>query len=124
MLEEAFRRLDFETLITLPPEIPPRSPRSQDTPLHKAAWEGVYDAVLDFLDAGAPVDAVNSRGATPLHKAAARGHLSAVNLLVDAGADVWLKDADGRTPLDWARLTRHHRVANSLERKMAAEEIV
>ena len=80
-----------------------------DTPLHLAAAGLRYDAARALLAAGAPVNAVNRRGATALHYAcdprpsspawdpAAQRRI--IDLLVSAGATVGHPDRGGVTPL-------------------------
>jgi len=80
-----------------------------DTPLHLAAAGLRYDAARVLLAAGAPVNAVNRRGAAALHYACDPRPLSSVwdpdaqrrliELLVSAGATVGQPDRGGVTPL-------------------------
>jgi ankyrin repeat protein len=80
-----------------------------DTPLHLAAAALRYDAARALLAAGAPVNAVNRRGAAALHYACDPRPLSSrwdpdtqrrfIELLVSAGATVDLPDRGGVTPL-------------------------
>lgn len=64
------------------------------TALHLAAARGHAHLVPILTDAGADVQAVDTRGTTPLYAAAARGDLATVRALLDAGAhpdgpDAW-----------------------------------
>ena len=80
-----------------------------DTPLHLAAAALRYDAARALLAAGAPVNAVNRRGAAALHYACDPRPLSSrwdpdtqrrfIELLVSAGATVDRPDRGGVTPL-------------------------
>jgi ankyrin repeat protein len=80
-----------------------------DTPLHLAAARRQYEAARALLAAGAPVNAVNRRGAAALHYACDSRPLSptwdpdaqrrVIELLVSAGATVDLPDRGGVTPL-------------------------
>ena len=80
-----------------------------DTPLHLAAAGLRYDAARVLLAAGAPVNAVNRRGAAALHYACDPRPLSPtwdpdaqrrlIELLVSAGATVGQPDRGGVTPL-------------------------
>jgi ankyrin repeat protein len=80
-----------------------------DTPLHLAAAGLRYDAASALLVAGAPVNAVNRRGAAPLHYACDPRPQSPtwdpatqrriIELLVSAGAAVDQTDRGGVTPL-------------------------
>jgi len=74
------------------------------TALHHAATEGPLEMVRDLLDAGAKVNAQDSRGFTPLTMALAADHQDAgvVRLLIERGADVNSRAGTGETPLDWA----------------------
>ena len=71
-------------------------------PIHRAAIRGNIEAVKQYLDDGADVNAKYGGGWTPLHHSAEAGHKEIVELLIDAGADVNVKDLFGETPLDWA----------------------
>jgi ankyrin repeat protein len=80
-----------------------------DTPLHLAAARRQYEAARALLAAGAPVNAVNRRGAAALHYACDSRPLSptwdpdaqrrVIELLVSAGATVDQPDRGGVTPL-------------------------
>jgi ankyrin repeat protein len=80
-----------------------------DTPPHLAAAGLHHDAAHALLAVGAPVDAVNRRGATALHYACDPRPLSPtwdpavqrqiIDLLVSAGATVDHPDRGGVTPL-------------------------
>jgi ankyrin repeat protein len=87
-----------------------------DTPLHLAAAGLRYDAARALLAAGAPVGAVNRRGATALHYACDPRPLSppwnppaqrrVIDLLVSSGAAVDQPDRGGVTPLHRAVRSR------------------
>jgi ankyrin repeat protein len=80
-----------------------------DTPLHLAAARLGYEPARALLAAGAPVNAVNRRGAAALHYACDSRPLSprwdpdaqrrVIELLVSAGATVDQPDRGGVTPL-------------------------
>lgn len=74
------------------------------TALHHAATDGPVEMVRDLLDAGADINAKDSRGFTPLTLAIAADHQDSgiVRLLIDHGADVNARAGTGETPLDWA----------------------
>lgn len=67
--------------------------------LHRAAAAG-HDAVITALaQAGADVDASDSRGMRPIDHAARHGHVDAIQALVLVGAAVDAPSAGGSTPL-------------------------
>ncbi len=64
-----------------------------------AAEKGHMDIVKLFLDKGADVNAIDTRGGTALIFTAYSGHLDVIKLLFDKGADVNAKSSDGLTAL-------------------------
>src|SRR5262245_52475517 len=72
-----------------------------DQPIHHAARNGDTEVVRLLIEAGADVNARNTRGHTVLYCAGGHGHLGTVRLLLGAGAD---RDAkftrDGKTLLE------------------------
>ncbi|MCB9493206.1 MAG: ankyrin repeat domain-containing protein [Epsilonproteobacteria bacterium] len=56
--------------------------RSGDTLLHDAAWNGLLDVVIDLINKGLEVGAVNARGKTPLHHAIINGQNDVFEYLV------------------------------------------
>jgi ankyrin repeat protein len=101
----AAQRMDEDLFV---PELPHQLYRG-DTPLHLAAAGLRYDAARALLAAGAPVNAVNRRGATALHYTCDPRPLSPtwdppaqrrlIDLLISAGATVDHPDRGGVTPL-------------------------
>jgi ankyrin repeat protein len=101
----AARRMDEDLFVA---ELPHQLYRG-DTPLHLAAAGLRFDAARALLAVGAPVNAVNRRGATPLLYACDPRPLSPtwdpgtqrriIDLLVSAGATVDQPDRGGVTPL-------------------------
>jgi hypothetical protein len=101
----ATQRMDEDLLVA---EVPHWLYRG-DTPLHLAAAGLRYDAARALLTAGAPVNAVNRRGAAALHYACDPRPLSpawnppaqrrVIDLLVSSGAAVDQPDRGGVTPL-------------------------
>jgi ankyrin repeat protein len=81
---------------------PPNS--SNITALHNAAAFGPAESVRELLNAGANVNAQDSRKLAPLSFALATEYpsLDIVRTLIRAEADVNLADNNGDTPLDWA----------------------
>ena len=72
------------------------------TPLHQAAFGGHKEVVLVLLDAGCPIDVVDSTGGNVLHAALRGGHVDLIGLFVEHGLDVNRGDPDGYTPLHYA----------------------
>lgn len=74
------------------------------TVLHYAAAFGPVESVRYLLEAGAEVNARDSRSLTPLSFALATEYpsLDIIRTLLRAGADVNVADNNGDTPLDWA----------------------
>jgi ankyrin repeat protein len=101
----ATRRMDEDLFVA---ELPHQLYRG-DTPLHLAAAGLRFDAARALLAVGAPVNAVNRRGATPLLYACDPRPLSRtwdpgtqrriIDLLVSAGVTVDQPDRGGVTPL-------------------------
>jgi ankyrin repeat protein len=77
---------------------------SKMTALHTAAAFGPVESGRELLNAGANVNAQDSRKLAPLSFALATEYpsLDIVRTLIRAGADVNLADNYGDTPLDWA----------------------
>lgn len=74
------------------------------SPLHRAAYLGLSQAVRSLITYGANEDAVDEDGETPMHKAVREGHLATAEVLVRIG-DVNALSNEGMTPLHWACLT-------------------
>jgi ankyrin repeat protein len=75
------------------------------TPLMIAAAVGTPELVKTLLDAGANVNAKDSRNMTPLMFAVAKNHQdpAVIRLLIDRGADLTVQSNVGETAADWAR---------------------
>ncbi len=89
------------------------------TPLHLAAWNGQSDCVRALLQAGADVNARNTRkwgasGLTALHYAANEGWSDCLRLLLEAGAQVDAGARDGETPLHHAARRGHADILRQL----------
>ena len=87
-------------------ERPERPTEAKGTPLHYAAFYGLYDVVM-FLIAEHSQD-VNARGlddeTTPLHVALSCRHVDVAQLLLDHGADTKAEDGEKRNPLHLASI--------------------
>ena len=71
--------------------------------LHLAVRNGTVAVIALLLDAGADLNAEDSRGNTPLHYAVAReGSRELVRLLLDRGALAYARNAKSQTPADVA----------------------
>ncbi len=68
---------------------------------HKTEAEAIA-AIQLCLDAGADINAADTRGQTALHGAALKGYDQVVQFLADHGARIDVKDRRGFTPLDVA----------------------
>lgn len=77
-------------------------------PLVLAAANGHKEMVAMFLDAGAQIDAANSRRQTASHCAAEIGHADVFELLIARGADLSLRDDLHQTAVQIALLSRFH----------------
>jgi Ankyrin repeats (3 copies) len=73
-----------------------------------------------LLDAGAIVDAPDSRGMTALMWAASRGKKEAVTILLEHGANPTLRDDSGRTPAAMTGNSKEAADLNALLEKAAA----
>lgn len=88
------------------------------TPLHRAAAFGPLEMVRDLLQAGADVNARDSRALTPLIFAVATDYADPriVQALIQAGADVNAHDNTGETALDWAEKFGYPQVIAALQK--------
>jgi ankyrin repeat protein len=100
--------------------------RLKVTALHNAAAFGPVDMVRSLLNAGARVDARDSRNLTPLFFALATEYpsIEMVQTLLRAGADVNARDKTGETPLDWAEKFGDPQVIGVLKNSGAKKGII
>jgi hypothetical protein len=83
--------------------------------LHRAAYLGETEQVLDLLRSGVAVEATDARGFTPLLEAIWAGQLGAVKALLDHGADLNVTVPDlAWTPLDEAARFGHNDIVDVL----------
>ncbi|GGP26956.1 ankyrin repeat domain-containing protein [Silvimonas amylolytica] len=81
----------------------------------RAVSQGNISAVLLFLEAGLPVDHLETEGQwTPLIRAAFEGRSEMALLLLQHGANIHAADRDGYTALHWAALTGHEEIIQLL----------
>jgi cytohesin len=83
------------------------------TPLHRAAYLGLHEAVKSLLSYGTDPVVCDQQRETPLHKAARQGHLDVATTLAPL-SDVNTASADGMTPLHWACVTGNAEMVNLL----------
>ena len=70
-----------------------------DISLHKSIKEGDVQAAIEFLAAGADVNAKDERGETAIFSAVIGGYTELVKMLINKGADVNVKNKAGFTSL-------------------------
>jgi len=78
-----------------------------------------YEAVLEFLKRGIPLNMKDHEGRTPLHMAAWYGQMTIAEFLISQGADINNKDKEGKTPLHMAAWYGHPDTASLLIEKGA-----
>ncbi|NOY37260.1 MAG: hypothetical protein GXO83_06760 [Chlorobi bacterium] len=84
-----------------------------------AAYLGLDDEVLRFLNQGAYINTTTMSGNSPLLMASGQGHISTVRILVLNGADIEQDNSEGIFPLLQATLSNHIEVAEFLINKGA-----
>lgn len=80
----------------------PTSPGYGASTPPSSSVEDYLRCVMLLLDAGADVNARNTKGITPLHVAAKGNVPEIMKVLLERGADIEAADKDARTPLLWA----------------------
>jgi ankyrin repeat protein len=75
---------------------------SKNPPLHIAVLLPSDEVAALFLDHGAAIDAVNSKGEQAIHHSILNSHADCLSLLIKRKADVNAKDSEMLTPLCWA----------------------
>ena len=86
---------------TVPGTDPGSDPASYESmmALQEAALMGTIEDVVQLVQKGVNVNAVDSAGRTPMMFAAFNGHTEIVRLLLDSGAETEPLDSTGRTAL-------------------------
>jgi ankyrin repeat protein len=72
------------------------------TPLHCAAFDGLYEIAEKLLKSGANPNCQDALGRTSLIVAVVKGNYQLSKLLVDFGSNSGIADFTGRTALDYA----------------------
>jgi ankyrin repeat protein len=122
-------QLDVAPATTPPSEEPEREPplvtfgRDFDSALHVAIRENATEAALGLMNAGAFVDAQNSKAVTPLILASQKGNLMLVEELWKRGASLLHASVTGCTPLIQAAHFGHLSIVEFLLDKGASMEV-
>ncbi len=85
--------------------------------------ENFLTCVRSLLDAGADVNARNTKGITPLHVAAKGNVPEIMKLLLERGADIEAADKDARTPLLWAAFEGSDKAVRLLLQQGAKQQV-
>ena len=85
--------------------------------LLECAYKNDKAGVVEALEYGADIKAVNSYGETALHNAAINGDMALTAILIGRGADLTTKDKIGLTPEEWATKNGHHRLMEMFNRR-------
>jgi ankyrin repeat protein len=93
------------------------------TGLHLAAYFGIKEPVIIFLEAGAVAHISDSYRRTPLSLAVENAHEVVIKLLLERGAKVDTQEISGWTPLSWAIENRNEAVVQLLLEKGAKVNI-
>ena len=99
-----------QLLLAAGTDVEESEPKTQFTPLHKAAIRGHERIIQLLLSHKADVNSRNRKGLTPLHMASQEGHLACVKKLLKAGADPLLAQVDGALPIHRAASNNYHEV--------------
>nr|XP_029708093.1 ankyrin-3-like [Aedes albopictus] len=85
-----------------------------ETSIHIAAREGLFEKAKELLNDGFNVNALSKSKLTALHLSASAGHRLVIDLLLDKGANINAVDEDNVTPLYLACQNGHKDVAKIL----------
>lgn len=72
------------------------------TAMHIAAFSGLSELILQLIQEGSSVSAMDAQERIPLHWAAANGHAKAASLLIQHGSDPNAEDGRGLKPIHLA----------------------
>lgn len=85
------------------------------TPLHQAVYQGNTKRVLELMQAGADINALDKYGWTPLHDAVFKKRIRITKLLIKQGAHINSQDFEEQwTPLHEAAFNGYTRLAEIL----------
>lgn len=97
------------------------TPRTGDTPLHKAALRGRTDLCELFIQNGARVNASDILGYTPLHQAAKQGYWESTQFLLKNGAHPTVANKFGDTALSLAKKREEESLNAQIRKKTKLE---
>ncbi|CAL4137234.1 unnamed protein product [Meganyctiphanes norvegica] len=106
-----------ELLEKVPPGVldTPVNSEGQDVLLlHKATKLNAPHLLTRLLEAGASINAMDSRGTTAVHLAADKGFTNVLQILLDHTADITIQDTDGWTALHYASTAAHQPAVEKL----------
>ena len=92
------------------------------SPLIVACMRGEYDAVINLLDKGANVDAIDSIGRSALMWASIYCHPDIVKELLKRGADTEIRDSESNTAADWADIFGCHIIVQMMKNYDAPQQ--
>ncbi|MBN9691389.1 MAG: ankyrin repeat domain-containing protein [Verrucomicrobia bacterium] len=84
------------------------------TPLHVAAFEGLFQLAKRLVDCGADVNAKDSGGQTPFMDSTHSPNLETAFFLIDHGADLEAAESDGTTCLMWAVMSENAKLVTEV----------
>lgn len=93
------------------------TPKTGDTPLHKAALRGRTDLCELLIQNGARINASDILGYTPLHQAAKQGYWESTQFLLKNGARPTVANKFGATPMSLARKREEESLNEQIRKK-------
>lgn len=96
---------------------PNKSDESSQTPLHKAAYHGIYVKAVQLIEAGANIHRIDNQGNSPLMEAVKNNQPKIVQLLLEKGAatEIEVRNSAGESPLSLARARKMQNLITLLE---------